>query len=270
MNGAGEWVWDLDVEEVKEILTAEYLRSGGGIEEIRGVEDINQGWRKGFALMLAGEERIIRSKSLVLHSPLHRVVGLPGRRGRRLSAWAERVKPASVVYPLFLAVQEKAIPVGMKGRVISLQDLEKPYDGGNLLMVALGPKGDKAWAPEGRRSLTVESLIPWKTYHDQWDPASQDEHRTAVMRHLCRLIPFLQNHIVFIDSDVGNELLRHWSYPHFIYESAYDYHWREGLVPTRISKNLYLAGSENFPFLGLEGEALSGWMVAREISRKHS
>ena len=87
------------------------------------------------------------------------------------------------------------------------------------------------------------------------------------MKHLCHLIPFLENHIEFIDSDWGNELIRHWSYPHFIYESAFDYHWREGLVPTRISKNLYLAGNENFPYLGLEGEALSGWMVAREISR---
>jgi len=185
-----------------------------------------------------------------------------------LSTWAERVKPTSVVYPFFLGVQEKVIPVGMKGRVISLEDMEKPYDGGNLLMLALGPKGDKAWAPEGKRSLTVESLIPWKTYHDQWDLASLDEHRTAVMRHLCRLIPFLENHIEFIDSGVGNELIRHWSYPHFTYESAFDYHWREGLVPTRISKNLYVAGNENFPFLGLEGEALSGWMVARDISRR--
>jgi phytoene dehydrogenase-like protein len=268
MNGAEEWAWNPDLEEVKETLTAEYLRAGGGIEETRGVEEINQGWRKGFALMLTGEERIIRSKYLVLHSPLHRVVGLSGRRGRRLSTWAERVKPASVVYPFFLGVQEKVIPVGMKDRVISLQDLEKPYDGGNLLMLALGPKGDRAWAPEGKRSLTVESLVPWKKYHDQWDFASLDEHRTAVMRHLCRLIPFLENHIEFIDADVGNELIRHWSYPHFIYESAFDYHWREGLVPTRISKNLYLAGSENFPFLGLEGEALSGWMVARDISRR--
>jgi len=268
MDGAGEWAWNPDLEEVKETLTAEYLRAGGGIEEIRGVEEITQGWRKGFALMLAGEERIIRSKCLVLHSPLHRIVGLSGRRGRRLSTWAERVKPASVVYPFFLGVQEKVIPVGMKDRVISLQDLEKPYDGGNLLMLALGPKGDRAWAPEGKRSLTVESLVPWKKYHDQWDFASLDEHRTAVMRHLCRLIPFLENHIEFIDSDVGNELIRHWSYPHFIYESAFDYHWREGLVSTRISKNLYLAGNENFPFLGLEGEALSGWMVARDISRR--
>ena len=57
----------------------------------------------------------------------------------------------SVVFPLFLAVQEKVIPVGMKDLVISLQDLEKPYDGGNLLMLALSPKGDGARAPEGKR-----------------------------------------------------------------------------------------------------------------------
>ena len=270
MNESSEWVWDLNVEEVKEVLLAEYLRSGGRIEEIRGVEEVNQGWRKGFALMLAGEERIIRSKFLVLHSPIHRVVTLPGKRGKRLSTWAERVKPASVVYPLFLAVQEKVIPVGMKDLLISLQDLEKPYDGGNLLMIALGPKGDKAWAPERKRAITVESLIPWERYRGQEDPESLDEHRAAVMKHLCRVIPFLENHIEFVDAKTGSDLIRRWSYPHFVYESAYEYHWREGLVPIRISKNLYLAGNENAPYLGLEGEALSGWMVAREISRKHS
>jgi len=270
MDESSEWVWNLDLEGVKEILLAEYLRSGGRVEEIRGVEEVNQGWRKGFALMLAGEEKIIRSKFLVLHSPLHRIVTLPGKRGKRLSTWAERVKPASVVYPLFLAVQEKAIPVGMKDLLISLRDLEKPYEGGNLLMIALGPKGDRAWAPEGKRSLTVESLITWETYHDQWDLAFMYEHMAAVMKHLCHLIPFLEHHIEFIDPEAGNELIDHWSYPHFVYESALEYHWREGLVPTRISKNLYLAGNENFPYLGLEGEALSGWMVAREISRKHS
>ena len=270
MDGSSEWVWNVDMEEVKGILLAEFIRAGGRVEEIQRVEEVNQGWRKGFALTLAGDERIIRSRFLVLHSPLHRMVGLSDKRGKRLSRWVERMKPASVVYPFFLAVQEKVIPVGMKDRVISLQDLEKPYEGGNLLRLSLGPTGDKAWAPEGRRAITVESLIPWGTYHDQWDLAFMYEHRAAVMKHLCHLIPFLENHIEFIDPEAGNELIRHWSYPHFVYESAFEYHWREGLVPTRISKNLYLTGNENFPYLGLEGEALSGWMVAREISRKHS
>ncbi|MEI9476753.1 MAG: FAD-dependent oxidoreductase [Deltaproteobacteria bacterium] len=270
LDESSEWVSNVDQEELKGTLLAEYLRSGGRVEEIHRVEEVHQGWRKGFALMLAGDQKIIRSKFLVLHSPLHRIVNLPGKRGKQLSTWAQRIKPRSVVSPLFLAVQEKVIPVGMKDLLISIQDLEKPYEGGNLLMLALSPKGDGVRAPEGKRSLTVESLIPWETYNEHWDLASMDEHKTAVMKHLCHLIPFLENHIEFMDSDWGNELIRHWSYPHFFYESAFEYHWREGLVPTRISRNLYLAGNENFPYLGLEGEALSGWMVAREISKKAS
>ena len=270
LDESSEWVSNVDPEELKGTLLAEYLRSGGRVEEIHRVEEVHQGWRKGFALMLAGDQKIIRSKFLVLHSPLHRIVNLPGKRGKRLSSWAQRIKPRSVFFPLFLAVQEKVIPVGMKDLLISIQDLDKPYEGGNLLMIALGPKGDKAWAPEGKRSFTVESLIPWETYHDQWDLAFMYEHMAAVMKHLCHLIPFLEHHIEFIDPEAGNELIRHWSYPHFVYESAFEYHWREGLVPTRISKNLYLTGDENFPYLGLEGEALSGWMVAKEILRKHS
>ncbi len=247
LDESSEWVSNVDLEELKGALQVEYLRSGGRIQEIESVEKVYKGWRKGFALKLGGDEKIIRSKFLVLHSPLHRIVNLPGKRGKRLSTWAQRMKPAYALSPLFLGVQEKVIPVGMKDLLISIQDLERPYEGGNVLMLAFSPKGDGVRAPEGKRALTVESLVPWEKYIGNWDLASRDEHRGAVMKHLCRLIPFLENHMEFIDSDLGNELIRHWSYPHFLYEPAFEYRWREGLAPTRISKHLYLAGNENFP-----------------------
>ncbi len=47
----------------------------------------------------------------------------------------------------------------MRDLLVSILDLEKPYGGGNLLLLHLGPKGDGEWAPEGKRALTVESLI---------------------------------------------------------------------------------------------------------------
>ena len=265
LDESSEWVSNVDLEEVKGTLLAEYLRSGGRVEEILRVEEVHKGWRKEFALKLGGDEKIIRSKFLVLNSPLHRIVNLPGNRGKRLLTWAQRIKPRYVFFPIFLGVQEKVIPVGMKDLLISIQDLGKPYEGGNLLMIALSPKGDGVRSPTGKRAITVESLVPWEKYIGNWDLASRDEHRVAVMKHLCRLIPFLENHMEFIDSDWGNELIRHWSYPHFLYESAFEYRWREGLAPTRISKNLYLAGNENFPYLGLEGEAVGGWMAAKHI-----
>jgi hypothetical protein len=37
-----------------------------------------------------------------------------------------------------------------------------------------------------------------------------------------------------------------------------------------MSKNIYLVGKENFPYLGLEGEIFSGLMVGEQILKKYS
>jgi len=265
---AKEWVSDVDLEEMKGKLLTDYLRSGGRVEEIETVERIYKGWMKGVAILLSGNGKILRSKFLVLNAPLHRIVNLPGRKGKRLSRWAQRVRPKDVLFPFFLGIQEKVVPVGMRDFVISLRDYEKPYEDGNLLFLALSPKGDEGRAPKGKRALTVESLVPWETYTERWDEASASEHRAGVMQHVRHLIPFLEDHIEFMDCDQGNQLIRHWSYPHFHYESTAPFVWREGLIPTRLSRNVYLAGNQNSPYLGLEGEALTGWMVAKQILRR--
>jgi hypothetical protein len=60
-------------------------------------------------------------------------------------------------------------------------------------------------------------------------------------------------------------MVSHWSYPHFVYEPQAEVRWAKGMIPTRISRNLYVAGKENLPFLGLEGEILSGGKAGREV-----
>ena len=88
------------------------------------------------------------------------------------------------------------------------------------------------------------------------------------MKHLSRLIPFLEQFLEFVDVDWAYEQVRHWSYPHFLYETPGGFNWREGLVPNCLSRDLYLVGKENFPYLGLEGEVLGGLRVAKKILEK--
>jgi hypothetical protein len=163
-----------------------------------------------------------------------------------------------------LALREIGIPVGMRDFLVSISDPGKPYDGGNLLYLSISPEGDRSKAPEGNRALTVESLLRWDKVKEGWDPCWMDEQRESVLRHLRQLIPFLDHHVEFLESDRGRELVSRWSYPHFVYET----HSEEGMVPTRISRDLYVAGKENLPFLGLEGEILSGGKAGREILGK--
>jgi phytoene dehydrogenase-like protein len=165
--------------------------------------------------------------------------------------------------PFFLGVRDTVIPVGMKDLLISILDLEKPHHDGNVLFVSLSPKGDGTRAPEGRRALIVESLC----HLGEWEQTSFTDFQKRVMGHLNHLFPFLEDHIDFIDFQWAREQAAKWSYPHFVYEATSDFNWREGVIPVRVSKNIYFVGKENFPYLGLEGEILSGLMAAQQISK---
>jgi phytoene dehydrogenase-like protein len=265
LNGEGEDWANVELERVEKSILEKLIQSGGRVEEIEGVERVDISWRRRFTLELKGETRPIRSKFLIINSPLHRLSSLLGRKERLLSKWRERIQPRYALLPIFLGIDEKVVPVGMNDLVVSMFDLEKPYGGGNVLFLALSKKGDEAAAPEGKRALIVQSLMPL----ERGDQTSLDKSLGGIMKHLHHLFPFLENHIEFTDGSWADGQFLRWSYPHFIYETTRDFKWGKGVVPARISKNLYFVGKENFPYLGLEGEIHSGWMVAKEILKQY-
>jgi hypothetical protein len=105
---------------------------------------------------------------------------------------------------------------------------------------------------------------------EEWDSDSFAEHQKGVMKHLSYLIPFLEEHIDFMEWDWAKERRLAWSYPHFFYETPSGFQWREGVVPNRIARDFFFIGKENFPYLGMEGEVLSGLMTARQILERYS
>ncbi|MGD0918113.1 MAG: FAD-dependent oxidoreductase [Thermodesulfobacteriota bacterium] len=263
-EGSDDLISAVDIEGLEEKILEGFIHAGGRVEEIERVERISKKWRKGFVISSGGDRKVFRSKLLILNSPLHRLSNLMDGRKNWLSKWEKRIQPRYILLPFFLGIREKVIPVGMKDLVISVMDLEEPFDGGNLLILSLSPKGDETHAPEGRRALTVLSLVLF----DEWDRDSV-EHQKRVMRHLEHLFPFLGTHVDFTDFNWASEQAPHWFYPHFLYGTTSNFDWREGVVPTRMSRNLYFTGRENFPYLGLEGEVFSGLMVGQQILQKY-
>jgi phytoene dehydrogenase-like protein len=259
-----EWVSQMDLERMEKKILEIFALSGGKIEEIEGVEKIERKWLGRFTLSLKGETRVLRSRFLLFNSPLHHLSHLLGKKDKKLSRWRVKIQPRYAFLPLFLGIDEKVVPVGMGDLLVSILDPEKPYEGGNLLLLNLGPQGDGEWAPEGKRALTVESLISVK----QGDSGSLDEHLKGVMRHLDHLFPFLEDYVEFTDWSWAKEQFLCWSYPHFLYETNHDFKWGEGVVPARLSRNLYFVGKENFPYLGLEGELISGRLVGKQLLEK--
>jgi phytoene dehydrogenase-like protein len=256
---------EIDIERLEKEILNQFSRSGGRVEDIDRVKEIKPWRRKGLTLSLEGNPEVFRSQYLIINSPLHRISPFLGKKGKGLVKWEKKIKPLYVIAPLFVGIRENVIPVGMKDHLISLLDLERPYEDGNLLFLSMSPKGDRTRAPEERRALTVEGLVHAEKF-DQVDLAS---YQQKVMNHLYRLFPFLENYVEFVDFQWLSEQFPKWSYSHFLYESASDFSWRKGVVPLRMSKSIYFVGRENFPYWGAGGEILGGLTVAQRILKKY-
>ncbi len=257
---------NFDLEKLEKEILNQFLRYGGRIEEIDRVKKIELRWQKEQTLLLDRDPRVFQSKYLIFNSPLHQISSLLGKKRKGLLKWEKKIKPLYVMIPIFLGIREKGIPVGMKDLLISILDFEKPYQDGNVLFLSLSPKGDETRAPDGSRALTVESLMDV----EKWEQTLLVDYQHGVMKHLYHLFPFLENYTEFVDFQWASEHVPKWSYSHFLYESASGFDWREGVVPMKMSKNVYFVGKENFPYLGLEGEIFSGFMVAQQILKKYS
>lgn len=254
----------VDLENVEQGMIEKFTRSGGSIQEIQGVEKAEMNRRDEISFQLRGEGKTVRCRTFLLNSPLHHVSSLFGKKGKVLGEWSKKIRPRFALVPFFLGINEKVVPVGMGNLLVSLSDLQKPYENGNLLFLRLSPKGDEHHAPEGKRALTVQGLLPY----EDLNKSSISNLRDGMMLHLKHLFPFLENHIEFIDEAWAEDQIHCWSYPHYYFEGKFDFKWRKGIVPAKISKRLFFSGKENFPYLGLEGEILAGLMGGAEILKK--
>jgi hypothetical protein len=266
LDGASESNSDIDSEKLEKEILGQFLRSGGRIEEIDRVKKIEFGWRKECSLTLEGSPPVFRSRFLVINLPLHRSSRVLGKKGKEFIKWEKKIKPLYMTIPLFLGIHEKVVPVGMENLVVSILDLGKPYEDGNVVLLSLSPKGDKTRAPEGKRALTVESLMDV----GKWGQTPLADYQQGVMRHLYHLFPYLEDYTEFVDFQWASDHVPRWSYSHFLYEATSDFNWRQGVVPMRMSKNIYFVGKENFPYWGLGGEVFSGLTAAQHILKKYS
>ncbi len=251
-------------ERMKEILFEKFIESGGEVLDLEGLEALEKGGQDRFRLSFKNGGRAIHSKFLLLNAPLHRISERFDFLQRRLSKWTKKIRPSFQILPLFLGIREKGIPVGMKDFLVSILDLDRSYEDGNVIFLSLSPRGEESQAPEGRRALLAEGLIAI----NQWDSISMDRFQKGVISHLKYLVPFFEEFVEFVDFQWTLEQANKISYPHLIYETDSNFRWREGIVPLRVSKSLFFTGKENFPYLGVEGEILGGIWVGREILRK--
>jgi phytoene dehydrogenase-like protein len=206
----------------------------------------------------------------------------PPRRGRD---GAPGLHVEGYRYALAMLVAPDALPEGMGERVFQITDLARPLIEENALAITVGQPAPRQ--PE-QIPVWVECVVPAPPVDA--GPGYLRALRGRVVERLQAVLPFFRQHLIVLASPhdgLPPEL------PGAVSKTAPAPAGKKGAAPAPAPtlplppvyaaegespfdvtalphatgiKNLYLAGPENLPGLGFEGELVSAWSVARLIT----
>jgi phytoene dehydrogenase-like protein len=204
---------------------------------------------------------------------MHRLLAdKPARKGREAGPG---LHVAAYRYTLSMLVTADALPEGMGNRVLLVADPGRPLLEDNALAVTVGQPTPRE--PE-RMPVWVECVVPAPPVDAGLGYLRA--LRGRVVARLRRLLPFFERHLVVLASphDGLPPEIPGWTgaapppavpasplSPVYTTEAsrAFDV---AGMQHATSVKNLYLAGRENLPGLGVEGELVSAWGLAKLIT----
>lgn len=204
---------------------------------------------------------------------------LPDRS--RLSELFERLgepTPRWFRYTLNVCVRAEGVPRGMARDLFLVRDPTRKLGAENYLRVEVGdPEKD------GTRTLCIETLLPRRGAEEV--QGYVQSMRERVLDSLRTLMPFVDRHVVFIDSPhdgrdpedvVENRMLpstEPWTRGAATMEALYGFPVRGALgicgLPVRTPvRQLLLCNNQIVPGLGAEGAFVTASSVARVVARK--
>ncbi len=185
-------------------------------------------------------------------------------------------QPRYFRFTLNLVLRPEGLPVGMARDVFYVHEPRRALQAENLLRIQV--LDDDAHAV-----LSVETLLPRRTVEER--PAFFEDYRARVLERTARLVPFLREHLVLVDSPhdglpptTGDgtplelpEVERYRRGPRSM-RGIYGYPVLGALgvcaLPVRTPvKRLLMASQHVVPGLGQEGELLAAWSASRVVSR---
>ena len=213
--------------------------------------------------------------TLVWAGPTDGALALLGERPpRKARDSAQALRPVCYRYTLALLVKPEALPEGMGPRVLFLTDPHRAPIEENALAVTVGQPQPRE--PD-RVPVWVECLVPAPAI--EAGPGHLGALRGRVRERLGRLIPFFDKHLIIAASphdglppEIPGAAGKPAPVPPQPMPPLYSV---EQLRPFDASgiphaalgvKNLYLVGRENLPGLGIEGELVAAWGLARLLS----
>jgi hypothetical protein len=202
---------------------------------------------------------------------------------RRAPSGAPGLHVEGYRYALAMLVRPDALPEGMAERVVLIGDPTRPLVEENALAVTVGQAAPRQ---ADQIPVWVECVVPAPPVDA--GPDYLRALRGRVVDRLQRLLPFFQEHLVVLGSphdglppevpgaraSSTSPATSRKSAPTtvpasplpVVYGLESDSRLDAAALPHATGvRNLYLAGRENLPGLGLEGELISAWGVVRLI-----
>jgi phytoene dehydrogenase-like protein len=250
-------------------MKREAVRGGGKITARESFSALRIEKSQGeFRVYTKGEGEPVLSRVLIADIPfvqLRRLIPTAFSE-RKWAAKGKRLWPQYFVLSLNLGIDARGIPVGLGDCFVSLRNLDAPYENGNLLMVFMGPEG--VGAPSGKRAVTVNAFVPVALRRSA--TAGIKGVIEEMLIHLSEVAPFLDKSIRVIDGGPSIECYgSDWTNSDIIYGGRSSFRVGDEILPiVTPMEGLFLACRGNFPYLGFEGEILSGIKAAEVISNR--
>lgn len=272
------WLHEGGVDGLRAMFAEKIVQHGGDLRWRDRAEAIEVRRGRVRAVSLAGLDEEVGCGFALCGLDPAEVQRLTGQEPSRV--WTRRLLGLRARYHRYVlnaVVRAEAVPVGMAGRVYAVLDLRRPLAEENLLAIDRGPV-DEA----GRVVLTVSALLPRSLVEEGAEHLRRV--RPRVLRALGEVVPFLDRHLLVVDSPhdglplsdrrgglVEAVALRRPGAlePMETLDAMEETPWLGACgLPLRTDvAGLLLASQHNVPGLGPEGEMLAALGAARLVTR---
>jgi phytoene dehydrogenase-like protein len=265
---AGGWTW------LREALFGRIRSWGGDIRPRDRAASIRHRGRNGHTIRLARTDEEIGSSQIVHGTPIGELSQLLPERAAMSSLFERVGEPRSRAYrcSVHLLVEPRGLPEALQPSALLCANTNNPE---NAFLVR------SRRIDEDRTLLTATKLIE----EHRVDTGSSPLHfvRTEALEAIRAIVPFLDDHLVWIDSPhdglppqpcrAATELVSSdpWTRGPHTMKAIYEYPTRRALgvcaLPTRTPvRGVFLCNEQVAPGLGFEGSFLAATSVARIIS----
>jgi hypothetical protein len=274
---AGAVGLEKSAETLHELLGDKIAANSGAVRMEDRVDTImeNRGGVCGVRLDTTGEE--IGCRHVVAGIELPSLLGAISERAKFEELFEQIGEPglSHYRYTLNIVMLKKGLPAGMGRDVFYVRSADRPNTGENVLHVQSSSIDEK------QQLLCVEALLPRREIEDEG--GYLDTIRERLLDALAELVPFLEDHLLLVDSPHDGlpprfvrakpaRLPRRYRRGPETMPAVYAYPVTSGLglcaLPVRSPiDRLLLCSSQVVPGLGKEGSLLAAWSAARIISR---